>query len=98
MSQPVDAGQYVRISGTAVGTTNVLTRSGNFIRTIAPLAKTGTATFYDQNAGTSSATLLFALNNAIAGSVSPVQEYNFRVKNGLTVVTGGTTDFVLVYE
>ena len=96
--QGVDLPQYVRISGTAAGTTNVLTRKGNFHRVIVPITKTGTATFYDNASGSSSATLLGEVSNAIAGSVLPNREFGFRVKNGLTVVTGGTTDFLVVYE
>lgn len=96
--QPVDGHEWQRISGTAAGTTNVLTRKGNFAGVFVPLAKTGTATFYDQNAGTSAATLMFEISNAIAGSVPPYREVNARVKNGLTVVVGGTTDLVVLYD
>lgn len=96
--QGKDLPSYIRISGTAAGTTNVLDRKGNFHRVIVPITKTGTATFYDQNAGTSATTLLGEVSNAVAGSVLPNREFGFRVRDGLTVVTGGTTDFIVVYE
>jgi len=94
----IDYPQYERISGTSAGTTTILDRKGNFHRLFIPVSKTGTATFYDNASGTSSDTLLFEINNSIAGSVNPTKEIGLRVKNGLTVVTGGTTDFLVIYE
>ena len=88
---------YQRVSGTAAGTTTLLTSKGNFHRMITPLVKTGTATFYDNASGTSAATHIVEVSNAIAGTV-PQYEMGFRVKDGLTVVIGGTTDFVVVYD
>lgn len=96
--QPVDLPSYKRISGTAAGTTDVMVREGNFHRVIVPISKEGTATFYDQNAGTSAATLLGEVSNAVAGSVNVTREFNFKVKNGLRVVVGGTTDCLVVFS
>lgn len=96
--QGLDLPQYIRISGTVAGTTTVLNRKGNFHSVFIPTVKTGTASFYDNASGTSSATYLFDLSNAVSGSVQPEKLVGFRVHNGLTVVTGGTTDFLVVYE
>lgn len=98
MSQPTDQGVYKRISGTVAGTTNLLQRKGNLYGLFITLSKTGTATFYDEAAGTSAGSHMFEISNAVAGSVNPQKIINARVKNGLTVVTGGTTDFMVIYE
>jgi len=96
--QGLDLAQYYRVSGTASGTTTILNRKGNFHKLFIPTTKTGTATFYDNASGTSSDTYLFEISNSVAGSVNPTKELGLRVKNGLTVVTGGTTDFLVIYE
>lgn len=98
MSQPADLSSWQRINGTVAGTTNVLTRTGNLQRIVMTLSKTGTATFYDENAGTSSANHMFEISNAVSGTAPNVYEIGARVKNGLTVVTGGTTDFTVIYD
>jgi len=89
---------WQRISGTAAGTTSLITRKGYFDKVVMTVSKTGTATFYDQNAGSSAANLMFEISNAVAGTAPNTYWVGARVKNGLTIVTGGTTDFVVVYE
>ena len=96
-NQPFSGGQWKRISGTAAGTTNVMTTSGNLYSIYLPATKTGTASFYDQNAGTSSANFIFDLANTV-GTIPTSLNLSLRVKNGLTVVVGGTTDMTVVYD
>ena len=96
--QGLDLPQYIRISGTAAGTTTVLNRKGNLHRVFVSTSKTGTATFYDNASGTTSATHLFELSNVVDGTAPAQREIGCRLKDGLTVVTGGTIDFLVIYE
>lgn len=92
-----EAFRPTRVSGTAAGTTLVLGRAGQFARVIVPATRTGTASFYDSStaAGTTAGNFLFAVANT-TGSIPTSIEAGFRVKDGLAVVVGGTTDFTVV--
>lgn len=87
--------QYSRVSGTVAGTAVVKSTGYGILHSVTSgLAKTGTATFYDNASGTSASSLLFALNNnAISNHVLDI-----RLKNGLTVETGGTTDLLVSFN
>lgn len=95
--QPADGHQYKRINATAAGTTDVLTRKGNLIRIVIPANKTGTLSLYDQNAGTSAATLINDVPLTV-GTIPTAVEFGIRVQKGLRIVSGGTVDCVVVYD
>jgi len=96
--QGKDLGQYVAVSGTAAGTTNVLTRKGNFHGVFCDGTAAGTIAFYDQNAGTSASTLIHTLDQNLVGTTPARVDYGFRVKKGLTAVATGVYDVVVIYE
>lgn len=96
-TQPVDGSQYKRITATAAGTTNVLVRKGTLHGVYLPATKTGTASLYDQNAGSAASTLICEIANT-TGTIPTTVPFGLRVKDGLTVVTGGTVDFTLLYD
>lgn len=96
-NQPFDSGIWTHITGTAAGTTNVKQTNGNLYRVIVPANKTGTASFYDQAAGSSAGAHMFDLPNTV-GSIPTAIEVGARLRYGLTVVVGGTVDFTVVYE
>lgn len=99
ISQPVDLGQYIRVSGTAAGTTVVRNRGAGVLRVIVPTTKTGTVDLYDTNVttGTTAANFIMSIQNT-GGSVPTSAALGFNTQFGLTVVKGGTTDLVLVVE
>lgn len=94
-----DQPQWQRISGTAAGTTTLISgREGFFHRVIIPTQKEGTVTFYDVNGATTSASEIAAISEFGAGTIPQHVDMGFRVRNGLVAVSGGTTDLVVVYE
>lgn len=92
-------GSYYRFSGTAAGTSVVLDRSGEVRRIIFPANKTGTVSLYDvaTAAGTAATNFITDIPNTV-GSIPSSMECGFRVKHGLTVVGGGTTDMTFVLD
>jgi len=95
--QPISYPQWQRISGTASGTTNVTVNPSALYRVYVPANRTGTASFYDHSAGTAGTSFMFDLANT-TGTIPTSIEIGVRLRNGLTVVTGGTTDFLVAYE
>jgi hypothetical protein len=85
---------YKIISGTAAGTTTVLTTSGNLHQIFFPTTRTGTATFYDTNGATAAAKQIFSLVNT-AGTPPMPLTLDYQCKQGLVVVVGGTTDLMV---
>jgi hypothetical protein len=90
---------YLRVSGTAAGTTVVLDHAGNVDRLIFGSNKTGTVSFYDvaTAAGSAAGNLIMTVQNT-SGTMPISTECGFGVKRGLIAVTGGTTDVVVVYS
>lgn len=94
--QPVSGYSWQRISGTAAGTTQIaqpLTLHAVIVTT----QKTGTASFYDTSGATTSASYMFDLQNT-GGTVPNGIIVDAQCKKGLTVVVGGTTDFLITYK
>lgn len=92
-------GSYYRFSGTAAGTSVLLDRNGEVRRIIFPANKTGTVSLYDvaSAAGAIAANYIMDIPNTV-GTIPSSLECGFRVKNGLTVVGGGTTDMTFVLD
>lgn len=99
MSQPVSAAQYTVISGTAAGTTVIASRPANLVRVFIPANKTGTVSFYDcaTAAGTTEANEIMDLACTV-GSIPVSIEMGFSTLKGITCVTGGTTNLVVISE
>lgn len=99
-SQPISGANYLRVSGTAAGTTVVSSSAvSNFLRVLPNQNQTGTVTFYDSAtaAGTSAAGFIAIMNNNV-GSLPTSVPIGIRTKNGLVAVVGGTTDVTVVWE
>lgn len=92
-------GNYYRFSGTAAGTSVLLDRGGAVRRVIFPANKTGTVSLYDvaSATGTADTNYIMDLPNTV-GTIPSSVECGFRVKKGLTVVGGGTTDMTFVLD
>lgn len=97
MADITSQGQYYRFSGTAAGTSVLLDRGGGIQRIIFPANKTGTVSLYDSASGTSATNFITDIPNTV-GSIPSSLECGFRVKDGLTVVGGGTTDMTFVLD
>jgi len=92
-----EGAQWVRVSGTAAGTTVIKASRTALYTVVIGQSKTGTVTFYDHPTGATN--LIMAVDNTIAaGAVPNSLEVGARLRNGLTVVTGGTTDMVVTYQ
>lgn len=91
--QPVSAGEWVILSGTAAGTTTVRARSCVLERIVLGTTTTGTVELRDlDTAGTGNSVY------TLAGTTSPFQsiELGINFKNGLTAVYGGTVNMTAV--
>lgn len=99
MSQPVASGQYTVISGTVAGTTVIADRSVNMVRVVSPANNTGTVLFFDcaTAAGTASTN---AITNfaCTTGSIPVSVEFGISTHKGLTAVSGGTVNLVVVTD
>ncbi len=98
-SQPVSGDQFTRISGTAAGTT-VVSPDGATLKSVVWGGNfTGTLTFYNVGsaAGTTAANHVIALNNN-TGTIPDGIYPNFQMRNGITVVVGGTTDMTVGWD
>lgn len=93
-------GAWKRISGTAAGTTTLIdSRQGQFNGLYLGGTSAGTIAFYDTASGTSAATEIFSRSLVTVGTAPQWLEMKFDVRNGLKIVTTGTSyDFVVVYE
>lgn len=99
--QPQTGYGYNHITGTAVGTTTVFAREGVLHSVIIPASKTGTISIYDSatGAGTATTNLVLTVDNAVnAGNLPTTLVVHSAMKNGLTMVTGGTTDVTVTYN
>ena len=99
MADNTSQGQYYRFSGTAAGTTVVISGNRGIKRIIFPANKTGTVSLYDvaSASGTLAANYIMDFPNNV-GSIPTSVECGFSVKKGLTVVAGGTTDMTFVLD
>lgn len=94
-----EGAQYYRISGTAAGTTVIKPSKTALYGIVIGQTKTGTVTFYDNATGTASGGLMDVVNaTAGAGAIPTSIEVGARLRNGLTVVVGGTTDMLVMYQ
>ena len=93
--QPISSDQFARVNGTAAGTTAIKVSPTAFTRIIIGANKEGTVSFYDHPSG---ATNLIAVINNNAGSIPTNVDFGIQCKNGLTAITGGTTDLTVVYQ
>ena len=89
---------YTRISGTAAGTSLVVSRSQVLEGIFIGQNKTGTVSLYDSatTGGTSSSNYLGDIQNT-CGSVPVGPRIGASLKNGLVAITGGTTDMLLIW-
>lgn len=88
--------EYKRIIGTAAGTTVVKSVPSVLKNVFFSQSKTGTADFFDTNlaTGTALSNQLFLPIPNVIGTPN-MYEFNYTLKNGLTVVVGGTVDFTI---
>lgn len=93
-------GAWLRISGTATGTTTPISnREGKLNRIVLPGSSAGTIFFYDTDTttGTTAATEIMSLDNGV-DAIPRSLDVGLDLKKGLQVVVTGTTDFVVIYE
>jgi len=97
--QPVSASQYTIVSGTAAGTTVVAERPSSLIRVFVPANRTGTVSFYDcaTAAGTSATNAVTDIACTV-GSIPTSIEFGCSFLKGITCVTGGTTNILVISE
>lgn len=99
MPQPVSLSQYSVISGTAAGTTVIAARSANLVRVFVPASNTGTVSLYDcATAGGTTATNAITSIACTVGTIPVSIEFGLTTFKGLTCVTGGTTNLVVIYD
>ena len=99
--QPQTGYGYNHITGTATGTAVVFAREGVLHSLVIPASKTGTISVYDSatGAGTASTNLILTVDNTLNAAVPPTTlMVHGAMKNGLTVVTTGTTDVTVMYN
>lgn len=89
--------QWKRVSGTAAGTTVIKSNLTTLYGVVIGQNKTGTVTFYDNASGTSAATHMTAIDNT-AGTPGQSLYIGARCRNGITVVTAGTTDMLVTFQ
>lgn len=99
MPQPVSASQFTIVSGTAAGTTVVHSRPANLVRVFVPANRTGTVSFYDcaTAAGTTAANAITDIACTV-GSIPVSIELGFSTHEGITCVTGGTTNLLVITD
>ena len=93
-----EGAQYYRIAGTVAGTTVIAAAKTALYNIVIGQTKTGTASFYDNASGTASGFLMDVVNATAAGAIPTSIEVNARLRKDLTVVTGGTTDMLVIYQ
>ncbi len=91
-----EGAQWYRVNGTAAGTTTIKADKTALYSVVIGGNYTGTVTIYDSASGTTPS-LLVALNNN-SGSVPVSIDFGARLRHGLTVVKGGTTEMLLMYQ
>ena len=91
--------QFTVVSGTAAGTTVIASRSANLVRVFVPANRTGTVSFYDCDtaAGTTATNAITDIACTV-GSIPVSIEFGISTCKGITCVTGGTTNLVVIYE
>lgn len=87
--------QWSRVSGTAVGTVTLKDRDAVLQRVVFPATATGTIDIYDSASGTSATT--FKLVNDTVDFPTTV-DLGIQLRNGLTYVTSGTTNALIIYN
>lgn len=93
-----EGAQYYRVAGTTAGTTVIKAEKTALYNIVIGQTKTGTVTFYDNASGTASGYLMDVINSAAAGGLPVSLVINARLRKGLTVVVGGTTDMLVMYQ
>lgn len=93
-----EGAQWFRVQGTAAGTTTVKVGKTALYNVVIGQSKTGTVTFYDSASGTNSSYLMAVDNTVTAGAVPNSLAVDARLRNGLTVVVGGTVDMLITYQ
>jgi len=97
--QPVSYGQYTVVSGTAAGTTVVASSPTNLVRVFVPANRTGTVSLYDcATAGGTAAANAITDIACTVGSIPTSFEFGASTHAGLTAVTGGTTNLLVITE
>jgi len=95
--QPVSLSQYTVVSGTAAGTTVVHSRPANLVRVYIPANRTGTVSVYDcATADATASTNVITDIACTVGSIPTSIEFGITTHSGITCVTGGTTNLVVI--
>lgn len=95
--QPISGSQWTRVSGTAAGTTVVANAPTVLQKILLPSQKTGTVTIYDNASGTSATTLVAVIPNT-NGTIPVSIDLGIQMRRGIVAETGGTTDFVVIWN
>ena len=96
-TQPVAGGfNAYTLGSTSLGTVTIKAADTTLVRMIFPANATGTVAVYDSVSGTNS--LSYGTYACTVGSIPSQIELGISLNNGLTVVTSGTTNTVLVYD
>jgi len=99
MSQPVSMGKFTVVSGTAAGTTVVSASPCSLVRVFVPANRTGTVSFYDcATADGTTASGVITDITCTVGSIPTSIELGISTHEGITCVTGGTTNLVVITE
>ena len=87
--------QWSKIAGTALGTTTLKTNSTILDSIFMPATATGTITIYDSASGTSAVNFTVVNDTVDFPASIPL---NIQLRKGLTYVTSGTTNALLIYR
>ena len=93
--QPNSGLQWTMISGTAAGTVTITARNAILAGVYIPANATGTVTFYDSPTGTATKQIAFA--NTV-GSIPTSIDVSLNFSNGMTYISGGTTNMVAIWN
>lgn len=92
-----EGAQWKRVQGTAAGTTVLKDSRTVLYGVVIGQNKTGTVTFYDHASGTSATSYMTAVDNT-SGTQPTSLYFGMRMRNGITVTTGGTTDMLVAFQ
>lgn len=90
-----DGAQWYRVQGTAAGTTTIKDSRTVLYGVILGQNKTGTVTFYDSSSAATNQVV--AIDNTSGTQATSIQ-VGARMRNGITVVKGGTVDMTVIYQ
>lgn len=93
--QPVSGLQWRAVAGTALGTVNLTTDPTNLVRIVMPASATGTLAIYDSSTGATGSS--FTVVNDTVDFPTTI-ELGVQLKNGLSYVTSGTTNALIIYN